>query len=417
VHNLTARVDRITVEQWLPLFVSPDSLAADGPINGQLTVNSDPRRSGPPVVTGKLALGTGHLQLGFLRSPIATQLATLTLDGKGLELEVPAGKLEGEPLDLSLQLHDLAHPVLQIDATAAKMDFEVMTFIRMPWSPQTAPHFFAAPAYGHIQAQEANFGKLQMSQVSTDFSRDTVTWHIKNFTAHVFGGELYLQLSGQSGPNNWIDMVGTISNADATQPFFLAGDTHEPPVTGRLFANGDLWADTGTDFFDTLAGNLSFDVRDGKLNRFRLLTRILGLIDLKSWITAHFPDPRVAGLPFTTLSGDFKGKGGDFYTDDLRLQGPAMNMSSKGDVRLGDGQVDMEVGLFPFDTANWIVHQIPIVGTNLANGSSGLVAAYFHVHGPFKDPRVTPKPIHSVTEFVKKMLGLPINIIVPNTIK
>lgn len=212
-------------------------------------------------------------------------------------------------------------------------------------------------------------------------------------------------------------MVGKIANMDAGSPFLLSGETKQPPITGKLFVDGDLWANTDLDFFNTLGGTVALEAHDGTLNRFTLLTRILSLIDLKSWLTANFPDPRVAGLPFKQLSANLKGTGGDFYTDNLRLDGPAMNISAKGNVRFGDGQIDMELGLFPFNTANWIVHHIPIVGANLANGSKGLVAAYFHVHGSFRNPAVTPKPITSVTEFVKKMLGLPINIIAPNTIK
>jgi uncharacterized protein YhdP len=166
-----------------------------------------------------------------------------------------------------------------------------------------------------------------------------------------------------------------------------------------------------------LAGTVNIDARDGVLNRFKVLARILSLIDLKSWLTAQLPNPLVSGLPFKTLSGTMKGTRGDFYTDNVRLEGPLMDISSKGQVNFGDGRIDLEVGLFPFQTANWIVHHIPIVGTHLANGTKGLVAAYFRVHGPFRDPTVTPKPITSTAEFVKKMLGLPINIIAPDTIK
>lgn len=417
VHNLTAELHQIAIERWLPLFVAPDSLAADGPVGGMLTANSDPRGGALPAVVGKLTLGTGHIQLGFLRSPIATRSATLTLDGKGLALDVPGGKLEGQPLDLNLAVPDLAHPLLRIDARVARLDFEVMRFIRLPWSPRTPPRFFATPATGHIEAREASFDKLPMSEVTTDFSRDQDTWHVDNFRARVFGGTLNLRIAGRTGSNNWINMVGKIANMDAGPLFLLSGETTQPTLTGKLFVESDLWANTDVDFFESLAGTVSLEARDGTLNRFTLLTRILSLIDLKSWLTAHLPDPRVVGLPFKKLTGDFKGTRGDFYTENLRLDGPVMNISSTGDIRFGDSQIDMEVGLFPFDTANWIVHQIPIVGANLAKGSSGLVAAYFHVHGPFRDPTVTPKPITSVAEFVKKMLGLPINIIAPDTIK
>jgi uncharacterized protein YhdP len=189
------------------------------------------------------------------------------------------------------------------------------------------------------------------------------------------------------------------------------------PLTGELYAKADLWGNTNVDFFDTLAGNLSLEVRDGTLNRFTLLARILSFIDLKNWITADFPDPRAAGIPFKTLTGDFKGHNGDFYTDNLKLEGPVMDIIARGNVTFGTSTtMDMRIGLIPFNTVNWIVSKIPLMGGNLASGSSGLVAAYFQVKGPVSNPSVSPKPITSVTEFVIKTLSLPINIIAPNTI-
>jgi hypothetical protein len=39
------------------------------------------------------------------------------------------------------------------------------------------------------------------------------------------------------------------------------------------------------------------------------------------------------------------------------------------------------------------------------------------VSGPVSNPSIVPSPITSVAEFIKKTLGMPINIIRPNTIK
>jgi len=61
--------------------------------------------------------------------------------------------------------------------------------------------------------------------------------------------------------------------------------------------------------------------------------------------------------------------------------------------------------------------KIPIIGERIGAGTGKLVAAYFQVRGPVSDPWILPKPITSVAEFVKKTLGMPINIIRPNTIK
>jgi uncharacterized protein YhdP len=155
----------------------------------------------------------------------------------------------------------------------------------------------------------------------------------------------------------------------------------------------------------------------GTLNRFALVTRLLSFIDLKNWLTARLPDPRLNGIPFDALSATLNGADGNFRTNDFRLTGPVMEITARGNVRLNDNTIDMEISLIPFDTMNWLVRHIPIIGKNLAGGSHGLVAAYFQVSGPISNPSVVPKPITSVAEFVAKTLSMPINILAPNTIR
>ena len=147
------------------------------------------------------------------------------------------------------------------------------------------------------------------------------------------------------------------------------------------------------------------------------LSRLLELIDLRSWITAQVPDPRVSGLQFRTLTADFKGSDGIFYTDDLLLDGPVIDIVASGNVNLDQSTLDMKIGMIPFNTVNWLLSSIPIVGKNVAGGTKSIIAAYFNVRGPISDPSVTAAPITSVAELLKKTLGLPINLIRPDTIK
>jgi uncharacterized protein YhdP len=162
---------------------------------------------------------------------------------------------------------------------------------------------------------------------------------------------------------------------------------------------------------------MSITVRDGTLNKFTLLSRMLALIDIKNWLSAKIPDPRINGVPFKSILTDFKGRDGLFYTDNFVLQGPVMDITATGSLQFGAGALDMQVGMYPFDTVDWVLNKIPIIGERIGAGTGKLVAAYFQVKGPVSDPSIVPKPITSVAEFVKKTLGMPINIIRPNTIK
>jgi len=408
IRRIGVEIHQVEAQQWLPLLVDPDDLAARGSISGALMIERRPGHRDGTRTSGRITMGAGEVRLGFLRSPIVDQSVTLTLDGHGLLVAIPGSKLEGEPLNLSLALPDLDRPSLKIDATAGQLDLEVMKFIRLPWAPSPPAHFFSVPVSGHIVANQAKLERLAMSRVSCDFARKVDgDWEVRNFRANIYEGRADVEFSGR-GRDNWVNIKGHFSEVRVAALFKLANPQEESPLSGRLNATADLWADTDTDFFRTLAGSISTEVSDGVLHKFTLLSRVLSLIDLKTWLSAQAFDPRVNGVPFQSLSANFKGSGGDFYTDDLQLQGPVMNIYARGNVHLDNGDVNLEIGMVPFKTVNWLMAKLPIIGQGL--GTSHILAAYFRVSGLLSDPRVRPMPIASVEHFFTNILKIPINI-------
>jgi hypothetical protein len=409
LRQIAVELHQIEVQQWLPLLIDPLDIAARGPLGGTLTIVREPSRSHGIRANGRLTMGAGEIQLGFLRAPIVAQSATLSFDGRGLLLAIIGAKLQGAPLDFSLGVADLDKPVLRIVANAGRLDLEVMKFIRLPWAPSPPANFFPVPVIGHIEANHAKLERLAMSRVGCDFNRElNGDWNVHNFNATMFDGHAEMEFSGR-GRDDWINVKGRVNGVQVGPLFSLADPARQPPLSGRLNATGDLWANSNTNFFSTMAGTVSIEVSDGVLHKFALLSRILGLVDLKTWLSARVPDPRVTGVPFQTLTADFKGRDGDFYSNDLLLRGPVMNISALGHMRLENGNVDMQVGMVPFKTVNWLVAKVPLIGGGLS--ADHFVAAYFHVTGPLSNPRVVPKPITSMAYFLTNVIKLPLNII------
>ena len=417
VHDLTLGLHNFPSEAWLALLVDPSDFRVSGPIGGKVVVNGDPSAPGGMTPEGKLTLAKGDVKFNFLRAPILVQGATLTMHRKQVVLSMPGSKLEDQAINFRIAVPDYTHPSIRIDATVQKLDLEVMNFVRMPWSPATPPIHFPVPCSGHIEARAANLAAFQMTDVKTDFTRDPAgDWRVYNMSATAYRGKMKLELVGRAA-DNWIHMTGNATDMDPAPLFMLGGKNKQSPLVGHLFLAIDLWANTDTNFFETLAGDMTVTVRDGTLNKFTLLSRLLSFLDIKNWLSAQIPDPRVNGVPFKTIITDFKGNRGLFYTDNFALRGPVMDITASGSVQFGASTLDMQVGMFPFDTVDWVLNHIPLIGQRIGQGTGKLVAAYFHVNGPVSDPSITPKPITSVAEFVKKTLGMPINIIRPNTIK
>jgi AsmA-like C-terminal region len=412
--GVTIDVHQMPVEQWLALAVDPADLDARGTMGGELVVKKE-SKSGI-VVDGKLTLSRGTVQFGFLRSPMVTQVATVEMHGRRLVLSMPDARLEGEPIDFKVTVEDLRHPVMRIDAVVQKLDLLVMKFMRLPWMPPTVHYVFKHPVIGHIDARQVRFANLTMSDARADFEYNGGDWRVYNFKAHALQGAIKLELDGRK-EDDWIRMKGHVAGMNVARLFLLSDKLGQAPLKGHLDLDADLRADTNEDFLTTMEGKASLKIRDGNLNRFTLLSRLLGFINLKSWLTANVPDPRVVGIPFRVMSATFEGKAGVFHTDDLVVDGPVMDMVAEGDVDVGQSVLAMNIGMVPLTTVSWLLSNIPLVGKNVAGGTGNLLAAYFNVSGPIDDPTVTPAPITSVEKLVTKVLGLPINIIRPNTIK
>lgn len=412
--GLAVDIHQLPARQWVAAVADPQAIAAQGTLGGHVVITRRPATG--VTLKGKLTLAPGAIKFGWLRSPIIVQAATLSLSGRSVVLAMPASQLEDAPLDFKVSMTDWLHPTIKISALAQRLDFGVMTFLRMPWEPPSKVIPFKIPATGHIHAINARLGKLTMTNASGDFSYYRGDWRITDFRADSLNGYIKMDISGRA-KDDWITMVGNVRHMDVGPLFMFSGERKEPPIVGQLNADANFRADTAGDFFQTLAGNAAINVHDGHLNRFALLSRMLSFINLKNWLTAKMPNPLLAGLPYETIAARFNGGDGILHTGDLRLHGPVMDIVATGDIDVAEPRMDMVVGMLPLKTVNWLLSNIPIIGKHVAGATTPLIAAYFHVSGPVSDPRVVPAPITSVEELVKKTLGLPINILIPNTIK
>jgi hypothetical protein len=412
--GLRITMHQMPIEQWMASLVDPDDFGAAGNVGGEVTVTGDLQNG--LLANGKLTLTNGKVQFGFLRSPILVHPAIVTVRDHTLVVSMPAAELEKSPIDFNVAVADLRTPSIRIDANVQKLDVEVMKFVRLPWMPPSPTHPPNIPITGHVEAREANLESFPMKNAKTDFKFIRGDWSVDNLTATSFEGHVNINLVGRK-KDDWIRMFGKIQNMNVASLFLLGKKFHRSPISGRLDLTGDVWANTNTDFFATMGGTAIVKLRDGNLDKFALLSRLLAFIDLRSWITANVPDPRISGIQFRTVTADFKGSDGVFYTDDLILDGPVIDIVANGDVNLGQSTLDMKIGMIPFNTVNWILSGIPLVGKNVAGSTKSIIAAYFNARGPIANPSVTPAPITSVAELAKKIIGLPVNLIKPGTIK
>lgn len=413
--DLDLQMHQINAEEWLPQMIAMDTMDVHAPANGDLSIALVRDGIHRYRVGGNLALGPGEIKFAFLRAPVLlTEPASVTLTGQGGQLAIKSATLEGSPLVITLAVADVSKPVIHIDASAQRLNLETITAVRLPWTPETPVKVDNTPFEGHIEASEASLARLQMKALKASFRRDADNWRVFDINADAMGGHLTMDLTGRRR-DDWVHIISSAHDVDVVALQALAGNP--TVVTGRLSSDADVWADTNNDFFSTLTGSLSATVRNGVLLKFKLLSRMLSLVDVSEWLNANVPDPRVGGVPFKTISARFIGEQGNFETSDFLLDGPVMKITAAGKVDVGQSAMNMMIGMRPFQLLDTVFNKIPLIGSRIAQSQSGIVAAYFHVQGPVGDPSVIPAPITSISHLLIKTLAIPINLLIPETVK
>jgi hypothetical protein len=81
---------------------------------------------------------------------------------------------------------------------------------------------------------------------------------------------------------------------------------------------------------------------------------------------------------------------GKMHTEAFSLDGPELGVLASGDVELmsADKPVDAKVAVFLYPKLDRVLGKIPILNLLLLGTDANLVAAYFHVKGPWGDPEV-----------------------------
>jgi uncharacterized protein involved in outer membrane biogenesis len=182
-------------------------------------------------------------------------------------------------------------------------------------------------------------------------------------------------------------------------------------LSGALDGDFYLQGLAGDRFVETSRGGLRIAVKDGVLYRFPFLSKVFSLLNVSQILTLKLPDMAREGMPFNELQGSFSLEKGKLTTEDLLVNSNAMNLSLVGDIDLAANELDLVLGVKPFQTVDKIITRIPVAGWLLTGEEKALITAHFEIKGPSGAPSVRPIPVTSVSDKVlgifKRVLGLP----------
>ena len=152
-----------------------------------------------------------------------------------------------------------------------------------------------------------------------------------------------------------------------------------------------------------LAGKIR--VRNFKLVETPLLANLLSVASFTGLLDTLTGN----GIRFERMTGDFVLVDGTAKTKLLRVYGPGLGITARGDIDLDDAAVDLEGTIVPAYSVNQLLEKIPLVGVLLTGGEGeGVFAVLYSAEGPMNDPEVSVNPLSLLTPgFLRSVFGRP----------
>jgi hypothetical protein len=170
-------------------------------------------------------------------------------------------------------------------------------------------------------------------------------------------------------------------------------------IGGRLAINGQFSGAAGK---QTLQGHIEGD--SYSIVGAPVMAQILALPSFTGFVSALSG----AGLPFSTLRGDFTYDGSRVTIKNLLAFGESLGITANGWVDTERDRLELEGTVAPAYALNSLLGNIPLLGQLLGGGSQGLFAANYRLSGSSDNPDVSVNPLSVLTPGVLRQLFAPL---------
>jgi hypothetical protein len=186
-------------------------------------------------------------------------------------------------------------------------------------------------------------------------------------------------------------------------------------ATGLFDLKGELKGNAKRgDLLRALRGDLELQATQGRILRHGLLARILALVNVTGVLRGQLPDLTAEAIPYDTMRGKVSVRDGRIAVREWVIDGPSVKVVGQGSVDLVARQMELQLLVSPFRTADFVLEKIPIVG-QLTGGS--VMAVPIKVAGDLEDPTITPLHPSAVGAgllgITKRSLQLPLKLLDP----
>ena len=410
--NFDLRVDSTGVKAGTVtrLLLSTGSIQDPGVVSGSVRYQGSLGTGGDRKFTGSLDLLGVKLDHQPLLQPLRELSGRVNFDETGIDFQNLKGLLVGFPVEFGGRWRYVQKPQLLFTFAAPALD---IGYLLSQIDPESTEWYGTLSAQGKVSLLKGRLKGWEFNELSTDLNLDRRVWRLENVAARSAGGMVQgVATIGDKPDTDTFALTPKIQGA-SVQGILNWFEGGQAEVTGKVNMTGNLESvgKDGTERKRNLHGALSLRIEDGTIHRLRVVVQILNLLDLSRWFTLKLPDLGKEGIRFRSISGDFTVQQGVFSTQNLIVDSDDLRMTGGGMLDVANDEIDFVLAVRPFAGIDTAIGYIPLIGRSIAAIKNSFLVASFNIRGPIENPRVTPAPLSTLSEWVLGVLGIPKNII------
>jgi uncharacterized protein involved in outer membrane biogenesis len=384
---------------------------------------------------GRLSVKNAGFKLTYLPMPVNNLNATADFTGDRIFISSADGIFGDSAVRFSANVKEFSNPVIEFVLNAANFNFDKyfpskdITGQALPPSKAGIPSagmeksespLKAITWRGKIAVDKGRLIGLPFESLMFDIYYNREMMKVKNLLLKGFSGSHvgkgWLNWDKEEGielsfSNRMVNM--NIENLYEKLPEGFRDIHGSININSKISGKGK---DLG-DIKKSMNGNVHIEIHNGSINRFHILSKIFSLLNVYQIFKFKLPDLVTEGMPYNSIIANFEVKNGIAETKDLLIDSDAMRITTVGGIDIKTKQIDMIVGVQPFQTVDKIISSIPLAGRILTGDKKALIVFYYTVEGDMNDPEITAVPFESLGEGIlgvfKRLLSTPKELLSP----
>lgn len=360
-----------------------------------------------------------------LRSPsgamkLSDFAGNIVFRDSGLQINQLSARVNNSVFNVKGTVPDIKKPFFDIHVSSPSLDMDDVLLLskintlKKEESKNEKPTSEGLSLKASVQSDKGTINGISYSKLHTTFTHREGSFDIPALEMNAFKGSFSAKgrVDRHSGGITRYRVAFDINKMAADQVLKYAG-SESIPLTGVMTMRGVVTAEGATipDLKKTAQGSSTFTMGKGFLNEFVYLSKIFSILNASQLLKVQLPDMVSDGMPFNTITGTFALKDGILSSNDLFVRSDSLNISIVGTTNIITNELDVTVGVQPFQTVDKAVSHLPVVGWILTSDTKGLITLYFQAHGKRDNPTVDVLPVKSMEKGVlntfKRLFQLP----------